>query len=155
MSTEALVMAGAREARSLCAIAALLSIGLSEPRPVSAQTLTTGTISGTVVDQQGAVLPGVTISALHQPTGTEYSAVTDGQGRFQIPNVRVGGPYAVAASLSGFKDQNERGLNVALGEDRAIEFKMPLATVTETVVVTAQTPLIDVSRAGTAANVGK
>ena len=108
-------------------------------RPAAAQTLTTGTLSGVVADQQGGVLPGVTITAVHEPTGTRYETVTGADGRFQIPNVRVGGPYTVTATLSGFKDQKEANVNVALGEDRSLEFKMPLATVTETVNVVGQT----------------
>src|SRR5689334_25070335 len=71
----------------------------------SAQTVTTGTITGLVVDQQGAVLPGASVTALHQPTGAKYEAITGADGRFQLLNVRVGGPYTVTATLSGFRDQ--------------------------------------------------
>ncbi len=77
---------------------------LITPRLTSAQALTTGSISGGVIDPQGAVLPGVTITATHQPTGTKYETVTNAEGRFEIFSVRVGGPYSVVAALSGFRD---------------------------------------------------
>ena len=57
-----------------------------------AQNITTGSVTGTAVDQQGGALPGVSVTAVHEPTGTQYTATTDTEGRFQIPNVRVGGP---------------------------------------------------------------
>jgi len=88
--------------RHRCAIGAAMLVCLAFTSSALAQT--TGGLSGTAVDQQGGVLPGVTITAVHQPTGTEYTATTDAEGRFQIPNVRVGGPYQVTAALSGFND---------------------------------------------------
>jgi len=122
--------------------------------PAGAQT--TGVLSGTAVDQSGAVLPGVGITAVHTPTGTTYTSVTDTQGRFEIPNVRVGGPYSVTASLSGFKDQVQQGLSVKLGDDAHVAFKLEVQSVSETVTVTAEAnPLINPGRTGAASNVYK
>ena len=56
-----------------------------------AQGVTTGSITGVVKDAQGAVVPGVTIVAVHQPSGTTYEAVTQADGRFFLPGMRVGG----------------------------------------------------------------
>ena len=70
--------------------------------PSFSQNVTSGSISGVATDQQDAVLPGVTIEAVHGPTGTQYSAVTDAEGRFLISSVRIGGPYKITATLSGF-----------------------------------------------------
>jgi hypothetical protein len=123
-------------------------------REGAAQTVTTGSLTGVVVDQQGGVLPGVSITAVHEPTGTQYSATTDTEGRFQIPNVGVGGPYRLTASLSGFNDQVQAGVNVSLGEARPIEFKLGLAAVAETVTVTAETTFTE-TRSGTAENVSR
>ena len=116
----------------------------------SAQTTTTGALSGSVVDQSGGVLPGVTVDAIHQPTGTKYETVSSADGRFQLPNVRVGGPYTVTATLSGFKDQTLTDVSVALGETRSLDFKMPLATLTESVTVVGNAVA---AQAGTAANI--
>ena len=116
--------------------------------------ITTGSVTGTVVDQQGGALPGVSVTAVHEPTGTQYSATTDTQGRFQIPNVRVGGPYRVTVSLSGFTDVSQTGVTVSLGEARSLSFTMGLAGVSETITVTAETIFTE-TRAGTAENVSR
>ena len=67
--------------------------------PAYGQNVTTGTITGVVADQQGGVLPGATVTATHEPTGTSYEGVTQGDGRFSLLNVRVGGPYQVVVAL--------------------------------------------------------
>src|SRR5256885_7161758 len=139
--------------RLACAIGAMLALVLAV-QPASAQTLTTGTLSGVVADQQGAALPGVTVVAVHEPTGTRYETITGGDGRFQIPNVRVGGPYSVTATLSGFRDQTQSNTTVALGEDKSLDFRLPLATLSETVNVVGQSTFSE-TRAGAASNVGQ
>ena len=121
--------------------------------PLFAQTVTTGSLSGEIVDPQDAVLPGASVVAVHTPTGTTYETTTQADGRYQILNVRAGGPYTVTASLSGFKERTVSDVNVALGTDKAIDMKLELATVTEAVTVTAEVPVIDPMRAGTASNV--
>ena len=80
--------------------------------------------------------------------------MTDTEGRFQIPNVRAGGPYTITASLSGFRDERMENVNVGLGEDRPVLFKMLLAAVSETVNVIGQSAFTT-SQAGTASNVGQ
>ena len=117
-----------------------------------AQTVTTGTITGTVTDTQGGVLPGATVTAVHTDTGTNYEAVTGADGRYTILNVRVGG-YTVSANMSGFKDQKQDKVTVQLGAEQTADFKLALASVSETVDVVANTPLIDLGRAGTADNI--
>ncbi|MEP7309574.1 MAG: carboxypeptidase regulatory-like domain-containing protein [Acidobacteriota bacterium] len=142
-----------RTSRWLFAMVSALAL-IVVARPAWAQNVTTGILSGVVADQQGAVLPGVTVTANHEPTGTKYEGITAADGRYQLPNVRVG-PYTVTATLGGFRDKTESSVTVALGEDRAVDFKLSLATVTETVTVVASAPIIDTARAGTAANISK
>ena len=103
-----------------------------------AQAITTGTISGTIVDAQGGVLPGASIVAVHTPTGTSYEGVTNAEGHFTLLNVRVGGPYTIAAKLAGFTDESIKAVNVALGEDRAVKITLKVANITETVQVSAE-----------------
>ena len=127
----------------------LTGIGLA-----TAQTVTTGSLAGVVVDAQGAVLPGAVVQAVHTPTGTKYEGVTDGQGHFNILNVRVG-PYDVTTTMTGFKQDVQQAVDVKLGEQKTIDFKLQLESVVETVEVTGQRSLIDSSRAGTADNVSQ
>ena len=118
----------------------------------TAQTVTTGNIAGTVTDAQGGVLPGATVVATHTDTGTNYETVTGTDGRYSILNVRVGA-YTITANMSGFKDQKQDKVQVQLGAEQTADFKLQLASVSETVDVVASTPLIDLARAGTADNI--
>jgi carboxypeptidase family protein len=121
-------------------------------RPAAAQTVTTGILGGTIEDQQGGRLPGVTVVAVHTQTGTTYQAVTQADGRFSILNVRVG-TYSVKASLSGFKDSELKDIVVSLGEERTLIFKLELASVSAEITVTAEATPINVTTAGVAGSV--
>ena len=76
--------------------------------PAAAQTVTTGNLTGTIEDQQGAVLPGATVVALHDGTGTQYQAVSQANGRFSILNVRVGA-YTIRVTMPSFKAGRAEG----------------------------------------------
>ena len=140
-----------RYIRSTAVCLAVLIMAWAQPG--FGQTVTTGNITGVVTDQQGAVLPGVSVTAVHVPTGTMYESVSGADGRFTLLNVRVGGPYQVTASLSGFRQEQQNNVQVALGADQQVNFSLRVANVTETVTVTAEAPIIDTTRAGTASNV--
>ena len=104
-----------------------------------AQSVTSGTLAGDVTTKaDNSALPGVTIEAVHVPTGTQYTTVTGANGRFEIPNARVGGPYRVTATLSGFKTVTSNNVQVRLGETAEVPtMTMELATVSEAITVTA------------------
>ncbi len=118
-----------------------------------AQTVTTGSISGEVLDPQRAALPGAVVVAVHTPTGTTYEAVSGAEGRYQILNARVGGPYTVTVKMPGFRDKSETDVTVNLGSDQKVDIELELASVNEQITVVAETPVIDTKRAGTASNV--
>ena len=136
----------------LCVAAAVMLL-LVGAQAGFGQNATTGTLSGVVMDAQKGVLPGATVTAVHTPTGTTYEAVTQADGHFTMNAVRVGGPYTIKVTMSGFKDAEQKDINVALGEVREVEFTLGLATVTETVNVVAEAQMIDTQRAGTASNI--
>lgn len=136
----------------LCLAAAVILL-LTGAQAGFGQNATTGTITGVVMDAQKGVLPGATVTAVHTPTGTTYEAVTQSDGHFTMMAVRVGGPYTITVTMSGFKDAEQKDITVALGEVRDVEFTLGLATVTETVNVVAEAQMIDTQRAGTASNI--
>jgi hypothetical protein len=135
------------------AAAVLLAALVCFAVPGAAQNVTTGSIRGTVTDGQGGVLPGADVVAVHEPTGTSSSAVTQSDGTYSLLNLQVG-PYTVTARLSGFREQSVKGVVVKLGEDVPLNLKLGLETLTETVSVVAEAnPVFSPTRTGTAANV--
>jgi len=85
--------------------------------------ITSATISGKVVDQKGAALPGVSVYVTNTSTGTHYGAQTNIDGRYSIPNVNPGGPYNITASFIGFKKEERTDLTITLG-NATYNFKM-------------------------------
>jgi hypothetical protein len=89
----------------------LLCIGIN----VNAQ-VTSSNIRGSVVDDQGIPLLGANIVAVHTPTGTKNGTVSNEDGRFNILNLRVGGPYEITISYIGFKTQTQNDVYLSLGK---------------------------------------
>jgi len=92
--------------------------------PTWAQGVTTASIRGKVVDQTGSGLPGATVIARHEPTGTEYGTSTRPDGRFNLPNLRIGGPYTVVTTYIGYEAQKREDLNLLLGQVLEVNFEM-------------------------------
>jgi hypothetical protein len=77
--------------------------------------VTTSSLTGTVKDSKES-MPGASVKATHTPTGTVYSVITNGDGRYTIGNMRVGGPYTIEVSYVGYKAQKFEEVNLKLGE---------------------------------------
>ena len=92
---------------------------------IYAQGNTTSSISGNVNDKDNQSLPGASILAVHTPSGTRYTASTDGTGNFSISNMRVGGPYRVTVTFVGFSNSVFNDAYLQLGENKT--FKVVLA----------------------------
>jgi hypothetical protein len=129
--------------------------------PVFGQGVTTGQISGIVVDAQKQPVVGANVIAIHEPSGTSYEATTRADGRFSIPNMRVGGPYSVTVAYTGggsaaFEPQTKQDIVVNLGVATDLTFEVTGITVTETVTVTAVTDTVFSSaRTGAATSVSR
>ena len=127
----------ARRSSLFRAIASVAVAVLLTTPMLFAQT-TTGNIAGTALTASDkSALPGVTIEAIHVPTGTRYDTVTGGNGRFTIPNVRVGGPYKITGTLEGFKSTTVNLNEVVLGQTAEVGLNLALAAVTEAITVSA------------------
>jgi hypothetical protein len=99
---------------------------------------TTSEIQGTISDDKGAPLSGATITATHTPTGTVYTTTSRKDGRYNLPNVRVGGPYTVKTTFVGFQEQKEENITLSLGTSYKSDFKMiPSSSSLVEVVVTS------------------
>jgi hypothetical protein len=88
------------------------------------QGVTTSSLNGQISDQQGGPLPGANVVALHEPSGTTYGTSTNTNGRFNIPNMRVGGAYKVTISFLGNETLNYNDLYLKLGEPYTINASM-------------------------------
>jgi hypothetical protein len=79
------------------------------------QGVTTAGMSGKVTEANGQPLPGANVVATHLPSGTRYGAVSNLDGNFSIPGMRVGGPYRLSASFIGYATQEVDGIVLSLG----------------------------------------
>jgi TonB-dependent receptor len=120
--------------RQLGSIALLaLLIATATPATGYAQS-TTATLSGTVKDAQGGVLPGAMVVLVHEPTGARTQTVTGEGGRYSITELRAGGAYRVTVTMPQFRD-TEAAVSLAPGQEKQLDITLPLATMSETLTV--------------------
>ncbi len=99
-------------------------------------------INGVVSDQDKAVLPGVTVTAINEGTALERVTVTSGDGRFVIPSL-LPGSYTVTAALAGFQTATRKAVVISVGQEMTLNLSLLLAGVAESVTVTGQSPLVE------------
>ena len=109
------------------------------------------TVSGTVTDSTGGVLPGVTITATHVASGNTFVAVTDERGGYRLP-VRTGG-YQLTAELQGFTTATRTGLELLVGQQAVLNLQVAPSSVQETVTVTAEAPLVNTASSALGGNI--
>ena len=109
-------------------------------------------IVGTITDDTKAVLPGATVTASNIATGVSNVAVSDAQGEYRIVNIPPG-KYRVQAELSGFSTVIVPSLELLVGQNATVPFSMKLASLSETVTVSSEAPLVDVTSSQVAGNV--
>ncbi len=108
-------------------------------------------LTGTVTDSSGGVLPGVTVTAVNDATGNTFVGVTDGTGSYRIP-ARVGA-FRITAELPGFTTVQRTGVQLLVGQTIGVDFQMSPSTIQETVIVTAEAPLIEVNISSLGGNI--
>src|SRR5262245_21535933 len=108
---------------------------------------TTATISGTVSDASGAVVPGTMIVILNEETGISREVVADETGRYSAPALGLGN-YRVTASRDGFQTQVRSGIQLTVGRQAVVNFELPVGVITDTVEVTGEAPLVETTKGG-------
>ncbi|HZJ33493.1 MAG TPA: von Willebrand factor type A domain-containing protein [Vicinamibacterales bacterium] len=103
------------------------------------------TLTGSIRDASGGVMPGVTVTAVNSASGVARSTVTDTVGQYRFDNVQPGEPYRLTATLSGFRAASA-DVQAAPGTAQR-DFTMSVGALAETVVVTGETPAVDVQNA--------
>ncbi len=118
-------------ALALCAMAA----------PAAAQ-ITTGTVTGSVKDTSGAVVPGATVTLVSSTRGTSSDTHTNAEGDFVFPNIATG-TYILRVTMDGFKTMERPGVIVSPGERVLVSnLTIEVGTLSETVTVQAESPLV-------------
>ena len=109
------------------------------------------TLLGTVKDNTGGVLPGVTVTAVNEASGISFVSVTDDRGLYRV-SVRAG-VYKISVELAGFTTAVRPGIELLLGRQVTLNLDMVVSSLQETVTVTGEAPLLDTSSSTIASNI--
>ena len=118
---------------------------------------TTSSIKGIVKGSNSESLPGATVQAVHIPTGSKYSALSNEDGRFNILNMRVGGPYKIVVTFVGYKTEEFNDVNLELGKPFILNVNLQDENqkLEEVKVITSQNKVFQSGRTGAETNIGR
>ncbi|MEM1214989.1 MAG: carboxypeptidase regulatory-like domain-containing protein, partial [Bacteroidota bacterium] len=114
------------------------------------QGVTTSSMNGLITDQEGTPLIGANVLAVHGPTGSPYGNSTNVEGYFRIPGMRVGGPYTVTISYTGYEDNVIEGVYLRLGQTYGLDVQLEETAINlgAVEVVAVRNDLFDGNRTG-------
>src|SRR5438094_2915384 len=131
---------------SLIAIALLVLLKIvAAPAAASAQVLY-GSLVGTVTDESGAAVPGATVTITHHETNAAREAVTDAAGAYRFPTLQPG-TYSITVKLTGFRTFTRADVPVTLNTISRVDASLKVGQLAETIMVTAESPLLQTERA--------
>ena len=121
---------------------------------VTAQGVTTASMTGVVKDANGEAVPGTNVIATHVPSGTTYGASSRADGYFNLLGMRVGGPYTVKATFIGYKEVVFENLSLQLGQTLVVNFTMidEATQLSEVVISSAVDPTLNSDKMGSSSN---
>jgi len=108
--------------------------------------VTSGSLSGTITDSNGAVVPGAKVVATHEPTNREYPAVSTDAGLYVFPNL-VPGPYTITVEQTGFKKLVRTGIEIRIGQRQDLDLQLEVGDIQQRIEVSAEPPLLETSTA--------
>ena len=130
-------------------VLALVLLATTTAPPAFAQ-ITSATISGTIKDETGGVLPGVDVVIRNVETGLTRSVVTDPNGYFTVPGLAPG-TYETRATLQGFSTAVQTGIVLEVSQQAGLNLVLKLGTASETITVTGESSLVDTRTSGLSA----
>ncbi len=115
-----------------------------------AQGVTTATLSGIVTTEEGEPLPGANVIVVHEPSGTQYGASTRTNGLFNLPNLKIGGPYSVTVSFVGYRTQKVEDIFLNIGQNLRLDYVLESEAVeiSEVSVVSELDEILNSTRTG-------
>ena len=121
----------------------------------AAAQVTTSSLNGKVSDQQGEPVAGATVVAVHTPSGTQYYAVANAEGRFFINGMRAGGPYSVEVSCLGYNTVTYTDITLQLAEPYALNAALSDDTqmLSEAIVISEAASKFAAEKTGAATNI--
>lgn len=125
---------------SIGAFGAVLLFGLVGVTRLDAQA--TASISGTVTDSSGAAIAEAAIQVRNLGTGIAQSTVSDGQGRYRVPDLQIG-DYELQAVKSGFQTVVRRGVTLTVGSQPVVDFSLPIGQAQQTVTVESEVSQVE------------
>ena len=132
---------GSDRLAAVAGILLALAVGALGEVPSAWAQANSGTLAGRVVDKSGAVLPGVTVTAVQKATGYQRDTVTGADGAFRLPSVQVGA-YSVKADLAGFGSVTVDDVQIDVASIRNLEITLAQSAVSESITVVDEAPLI-------------
>ncbi|MDX1903621.1 MAG: carboxypeptidase regulatory-like domain-containing protein [Thermonemataceae bacterium] len=123
---------------------------------VAFSQVTTASMSGRIYDAKKQGIPGATVVAVHQPSGTQYGATTsEKDGSFNMPNMRIGGPYTVEITAVGYNTIKKENVFLSLGQNLSIsqEMKEENTEISGITVTGKKDPIFNADRTGAATNI--
>ena len=135
--------------RLVVAVVAFAALVAAAPLPAAAQA-GRSEINGTIFDTAKSVIPGATVTATHEATGLVRTFTSGADGRFVIATLTPG-TYTIAVELAGFQTTTRQGVAVGVGQELTLDFTLSVAALQESLTVTAEAPVVEVtaSRVGT------
>src|SRR5437867_2872277 len=133
-------MARERTIRPIRLAAAVLTISALAAAPSPAQTIR-GTMTGTVTDSTGGVVPGATVTVTNAATGITSFGVSNTQGSYTLPLLSPGA-YQVVVELPGFKKYVRNGIVIEIAQTTRLDVALQVGTVSEEIQVVGEAPLV-------------
>ncbi len=137
---------------SLVLFAWILGFCVMVSLPLHAQ-VAGATLSGTVMDQSGGVVPQVAITVKNIATGITRNSTTSAAGFYSAPNL-LPGTYEIRAAAQGFSSQVQTGIKLTVGEQQILDFTLQVGQMTQTVEVTTEAPTVQLASSAISAVVG-
>ena len=128
---------------------------VAAPAHVLAQGVTTSALHGVITGEDALAIPRANVLAVHMPSGTQYRTLSNSLGAYNLPNLRIGGPYRITVTLLGFEPQMRDSVFLELGQTLRHDFRLvrQAVQIAGVSVTTDRDPTLNAGRTGAATSI--